>query len=287
MNLAGASVYQTRINDNFGAMGTSSSEWRAVPITGVSEVEVNGKIKSMPNFDFPKGYAKAPTLYPINVGGEMNCELCGRMPIKTAYYIQNDKHQWTLIVGSECVKNFEDGKSGKENLRQFKINSAMMLANDISLCGEYIKSNFSRIKEERDFRGFVKKTRDWKSIYVGNATNYLEKEQLTELKESGKLDVLFATSKSSATKDYVNWYYVYEKLPFFTESADSENYEKQLLSWFKRNETKARDFLQAVQDVGNVVSDDKINFVSLELVEPDKFQFGGNLFNWNYDIGGL
>jgi hypothetical protein len=209
------------------------------------------------------------------------------MPIKTAYYIQNDKHQWTLIVGSECVKNFEDGKSGKENLRQFKINSAMMLANDISLCGEYIKSNFSRIKEERDFRGFVKKRRDWRTTYVGNAINYLEKEKLLELKQNGKLDVLIATSKSSSDKDTIIWYKVYDNLPFFSESANSENYEKQLLSWFKRNETKAKDFLQAVQDVGNVVLDDKINFFSLELVEPDKFEFGGILFNWNYSIGGL
>jgi len=282
-----SSVYQTRVNDNFNAMGTSSSEWKAVPITGVSDVEVNGKIKAMPNFDFPKGYAKAPTLYPINVGGEMNCELCSRMPIKTAYHIQNDKHKWTLIVGSECVKNFEDGKSGKDNLRQFKINSAMMLANDISLCGQYLKSNFSRIKEERDWRGFVRKTRDWRSTYVGNAFNYTEKEQLLALKESGKLNVLIVSAKSYSDNDKILWSKVYEKLPFFNESADSENYEKQLLSWFKRNETKARDFLQAVQDVGNVVSDDKINFVSLELVEPNKFEFGGNLFNYIYSIGGL
>lgn len=280
-------TYQKRIIENFESMGTPSKEWRAVPIIGVQEVDVKGKLKPMPLFDFPKNYSKAPTLYPLNTTGDMNCELCGRTPIKTAYYIQNDDKKWTLVVGSECVKNFEDGKSGKDNLRQFKINSATILANDLKMCADYIKRNFSRLKEERDWRGFVKKTRDWKSIYFGNAFNYTEKEQLRELFDAGKLDVLIATRKSSLTNETIYMSDVFEKLPLFFENTDSDNYEKQLLSWYKRNEQKGVEFLTSIEALSKVIGDEQISFESTNLTEPDKFEFGGNLINFNYSIGGL
>lgn len=100
--------YQKAISENYKHMGTAPSEWVAVPVIGMAEVDTgNGKSQSMPQFDFPKGYSAAPSLYT----GEC-CHLCGT-PIKNVYWIQNDKRRWTMPVGSECVTHFGEGESGQ------------------------------------------------------------------------------------------------------------------------------------------------------------------------------
>jgi len=104
--------YQQIVEENLKHMGTAASEWRAVPVLGMADTrDAKGQSVKMPEFDFPKGYADAPTMF--KGGQETPCGLCGKT-IKNVYWLQNDSKQWTLMVGSECVTHFEGGKSGAE-----------------------------------------------------------------------------------------------------------------------------------------------------------------------------
>jgi hypothetical protein len=108
-------TYNQAVQNNLIHMGTSASQWSAVPISGMAGSDAPGG-RRMPEFSFPDPaiYGKAPTLYPCNPApAAMNCELCGHSPIKTAYWLQNDVKRWTLLVGSECVTYFAEGKSGQ------------------------------------------------------------------------------------------------------------------------------------------------------------------------------
>jgi hypothetical protein len=100
--------YQLAVQKNFEHMGTMASEWAAVQVTEMRPVNTgNGQMREMPQFSFPVGYQKAPSLYT----GEC-CNLCAK-PIKNVYWIQNDTRQWIMPVGSECVTHFGEGESGE------------------------------------------------------------------------------------------------------------------------------------------------------------------------------
>jgi len=104
-------AYDQIVKANLEHLGTPAHQWQAVPVKGMTQVKAGDQTVSMPEFDLPKGYNPAPSLYRNNGAGEMCCELCAH-PIKFAYYIQNDSKKWTMLVGSECVTHFEE-KSGK------------------------------------------------------------------------------------------------------------------------------------------------------------------------------
>lgn len=100
--------YEQMVNATYIYTGTKPSDWAAVPIKEVREVDDgNGGRVSMPIFDFPSGYEQVETPH----SGESCCSLCGH-GIKKAYHIQDDEHKLTMIVGSECVTNFGEGESG-------------------------------------------------------------------------------------------------------------------------------------------------------------------------------
>lgn len=104
--------YAKTVEANLNAMGTPASEWSAVGITRMVEDTDAPNGQPMPEFAFPEGYETAPTLYPTGPTADtMNCELCAH-PIKNAFWLQNDARRWTLMVGSECVTHFGEGKSG-------------------------------------------------------------------------------------------------------------------------------------------------------------------------------
>lgn len=105
--------YEQSVKANLEHLGTPMHQWQAVPVKGMVQTEDNSKKVSMPEFDFPQGYASAPSLYKNNGAGDVCCELCAH-PIKNVYWIQNDTKKWTMIVGSECVTRFGEGKSGEQ-----------------------------------------------------------------------------------------------------------------------------------------------------------------------------
>lgn len=110
-------TYNQAIAANLRHMGTPASDWTATPIKGVATThDDKGASVVMPEFDFPKGYNEAPTLYKAG-SSQACCELCGHTPIKNIYHLQNDKKRWTLIVGSECVTHFAE-KSGHEMTKE-------------------------------------------------------------------------------------------------------------------------------------------------------------------------
>lgn len=104
-------TYDEMVSCTWRWLGQSPSEWTAVPMTGMKQVDTaDGKEATVPMFEFPTNYEHAPTFHVQGNGGI--CELCGH-DIKNAYWIQNHSAKQTMLVGSECVTNFAEGKSGK------------------------------------------------------------------------------------------------------------------------------------------------------------------------------
>jgi hypothetical protein len=108
----GKAGYAETVEANLKHMGTERKEWSAVGIKGFAETDgPNGKPVMMPEFEFPLGYASAPSMF---ADQDDCCGLCGTS-IKNYFWIQNDEKKWTLGVGSECVKKFSpDEKSGAD-----------------------------------------------------------------------------------------------------------------------------------------------------------------------------
>ena len=108
---SGLKSYGEMVAENMKQMGSSLSEWTALPIQSMkADVDGAGNDVSMPVYDTPKGFSPAPTLYKGSEGNAC-CELCGH-PIKIGYTIQNEERKWLLNVGSECVTHFQE-KSGQ------------------------------------------------------------------------------------------------------------------------------------------------------------------------------
>lgn len=131
--------YQRAVKLNLEHMGTLASEWIAVPVSGVDEVDTGaGKKSSVPVFSFPQGYSSAPSLYK----GEC-CNLCGT-PIKNVYWIQHDQRRWLLAVGSECVAHFGDGSSGIQQAKRVVDDLNLRALNDLSDVRKAIYMAFSK-----------------------------------------------------------------------------------------------------------------------------------------------
>lgn len=111
--------FSAAVKANLEHMGTPVNEWSATTIKETQKTEINGKTETMPIFDFPIGYTNAPTLYPSSntSNTNLNCEWCGT-PIKKVFWIQNDSKKWNLMVGSECINHFGNGKTGTKLLKE-------------------------------------------------------------------------------------------------------------------------------------------------------------------------
>jgi hypothetical protein len=276
-------TYKQRVNSNLESMGTPASEWSAVPISGFANTDADGKIVTMPQFSFPQGYAKAPTLFPNIQGGNMNCELCGRTPIKNAFYIQNDKKKFTMLVGSECVTHFGEGASGKQNLRQFKLNQAEILNNDFRKAYNYIKENYSKEKTERLWNGGIRRYTDWQRTFLTEDYDKFYKSKVSELAKEGNFNIFF--NKKSRTNDSIYWGDVVKNIKFFDiafyEKYRSDEKDAQFLSWYKRNKESGEEMLKALSLILKSTNGVTLEFDSLQNVE--EFKYGGDI---QYKDGG-
>ena len=247
------SKYAKRIEENLNFMHTPRNEWKSLPIIGFNEIEVIGKVKKMPIFEYPKNYSNAPTLYPSSKNPPYNCELCGQMNISMVYWIKNDTKKYLLGVGSECVKHFEEGKSGKENERSFKIAKAIILDNDMANLKKFIRDNFTR----KENMGYGRTSLAWKSISTPSDAGHSFKE-ISDLKASGELDILYDDKKLNKfnSKDLIYTTYVYDKIPVFgyessvkSGGQSIDKIEKDLLAWYSRNEKLATNMYEALVKV--------------------------------------
>ena len=113
---ARAGSYDEAVAFNLGYMGTPAHEWTAVPVKGMAETDTPGGRGMMPEFAFPAGYGQAKSWFKDS-GENSCCGLCGA-GIKNVFWLQNDKQQLTLPVGSECVTRFGEGQSGEKLARK-------------------------------------------------------------------------------------------------------------------------------------------------------------------------
>ncbi|MDO1449523.1 hypothetical protein Q0590_24820 [Rhodocytophaga aerolata] len=213
-------TYDKRVAENLRQMGTQRTDWQAVPINGFSETERNGEIIKMPVFDFPKGYGDAPSKYKIT-GSTLSCELCSKPNISVIYYLQNDSKKWLLKVGSECVKRFGE-KSGIELLRDQKLKMAIELDAELLELGKFIYKKWTYIED----RGYGRKARVWRTSY------HIEKE------------FTIYWNKYHDKLKYLNW-------PSELQAVEGKMWdmpmaEKNLLSWYTRNETSQRELYKEI-----------------------------------------
>lgn len=255
--------YDARVTANLNHIGSKREDWRPVPIKGFALVEgPKGKMIEMPEFDFPKGYARSKTLYKNNQDNPC-CELCGKEPIKKYYYIQNDKEQTTMITGSECVTHFGEGKSGKENLRAVKINLAIILDQDLYSFKKFIKSEFSKLGQPYGWSN--KRDLKWSSSYL-DSQPMDEFAGLLNPKEIERSKNMFAGENAKyheQTLHTINWGFVHQMIPVFSWSREQDlvkrNYESQetaeknLLTWFKKNEHAGRMLLEKVSEILRII----------------------------------
>lgn len=147
------STYNETVARNLAHMATSAADWKAVPILGEHPNPDGGK--PLPEFDIPRGYAHAPTLYPAfhQLDGWTSCELCAH-PIKIVYWLQCDAKRWLLAVGSECVTHFGTGLTGEQIAKAARVKLAQ------ELLGEAIAWRMRMQEELRTTtRGYCEKRR--------------------------------------------------------------------------------------------------------------------------------
>lgn len=236
------SSYQKRIVENFNHMGTDGSKWHSVPILDLSPAtDAKGKTVYMPVFDFPKGYAQAPTLFPSPKTAPYCCELCGKTPINVLYHIQNDEAKQTMAVGSECVTHFQD-ESGEDQLKSFKLEAAAKLDAELVAMAKYIRDNFSRMTDA----GYGRRLRKWDSCNLSydGGTDYWDRilKGVTELKPVHVFD------KKSRDRGTLYWAYVYKNLPLSGSRDDAG-----LLSWFTRKGELARAMLNEIKTIIDLI----------------------------------
>lgn len=136
----GRMTYAQAVAANMKHMGTKEDEWSAVEVDGFSEVDAGGgERRSMPTFNFPTGYAKAPSLF----AGEGCCNLCGT-EIKNYYWLKHDKNRWIMPVGSECVTHYNEGVSGEKMAKKTKAEENRSLLRDFVDARRRLWSAFSR-----------------------------------------------------------------------------------------------------------------------------------------------
>jgi hypothetical protein len=282
------SSYEERVQSNMRFMNSSLSDWRAVPIIGFQKTENDkGVTVEMPLFDFPKEYSKAPSLYPVNTSGDANCELCGKMPIKRIFWIQNDTTRQTLCVGSECVGYVGEGRSGKENLRQFKLTMAKILDQDMMNLAELVFANYSKVVSI----GYGRKERRWDSSYVGRGQSSPYWEKLYAGLEQLKPSVVFDEKKlNRSSKDHIYWKFVYDMIPRFhyesslkmarTYNETPESVDKKLLAWFTKNEKLSVQILREVPALITLLhekTDYSSDYLQALSHVPETFSEGGEV----------
>lgn len=269
-------TYQKRISANMQSMSTELTDWRSVAIIGKQETENHkGFMVEMPLFDFPKGYKPAPSIFKMSHGQEpMNCELCGKVGIKNLFYIQNDKKEWLMSVGSECVTHFGEGKSGKEKLREAKLQLAEMMDTDLKNLKTIIKANFSHVAHI----GYGKQERKWDNSYV-DVKNSQEGEYWDNFKAYfSTVDPALVFDKKDFYKENIKWHFVYNSIPVYgvlhayslISSATGKNpygetkevLEKNILTWFKRNEETGKKILEQLPKLIEITVGKQIDFKS-------------------------
>lgn len=303
--------YEARVQANMQYIGSQLSDWTAVKIKGFSpQPGPNGKTIDMPEFDFPIGYKPSKTLYKSS-NDNLCCELCGHTPIKTVYWIQNNKEKTTLSVGSECVQNVGDKKTGKEHLRDLKLNLAKVLDNDLKNLAKIVSANFSKLRKESYGYG-SKQFREWKTFYIGNNPDYNNARIYEQIKN---IDTAILINQKEAEKkkayyrsqpylynDFINsidWKYVYAIIPVFDWDKEQmlvnqkylsiESAEKLLLTWFKKNEQIAKQLIETIVKIIPILKPDiefDFNSKYLDAIdttpkEVTEFVRGGNLVRRN------
>ena len=282
----GGTSYAARVDQNLKQMGSSAAEWRAVPIIGFNTTEVRGKKREMPIFEFPKGYVSAPSLYKNDSGpgSKPCCELCGKEPIGTFYWIQNDPKQWTMGVGSECIKHFQQ-ESGKEMQRAQKIEEAKAFDALLRKLALWILAfGYKKYKE-----GYLsspvrsgKNQSEWKYLFQDRsepfAKNYSARFSMWNIYKElfpFQYEDLLAYELSRPVQRYdeqlKKWVVAGPADP---KTAQAE-VDKQLLSWYTRKKDK---YIALLQRINTIFKNQK------ELCEKE-FPQDYRLCNW-YDKEG-
>ncbi len=248
------SGYAERVKKNMDFMHSKLDEWRAVKQTGVQRVTgPKGFDIELPLFDFPKDYKQARSMYPMPSSEPLCCELCGKVPIKIVYWIQNDSKKLTLRVGSECVRYVGDGSSGKDQQRLAKLELAKKLDEDMIALSAFVAENFSRVRTGN----YGKKEREWKTWFIGKDSGIESIEKHRELMQTFSPNVLLDEKKLNKTnKDTLYWRYVYSRIPVYGYESNIKNaasygkeeatIDKEILTWFTRNENLARLLLEQI-----------------------------------------
>lgn len=295
------SSYDRRVSENMQHLGTEITEWSPIEVIGKKDVVVKetGKEYELPLFDFPKDYDKAESLFKNSNGTNSDtvcCELCGKMPIKVVYWIKNDQRKLVMIVGSECVTHFADGKSGKENLRLAKITLAKILDSDLIRLRKLVIEKKSRVRDI----GYGRKERQWdaSNFYYGYDENM--DKQFNIIKELN-IELLYdkkqKESKLFEKEKKFYWKNIYENIPLFgweqamksVPSYESkESLEKRLLTWFKKNEEYAQRYIQEVISVLKVDGtryeegeyySEYLSSKDDSIVDANDFETGGELIH--------
>lgn len=252
--------YALRVKNNLEQMDSNATEWTAVPVTGTQQIEVNGKTKDMPLFDFPQNYKTAPSLYLNSSGGEgaMCCELCGKEPIGTMYWIQNDKKRLILGVGSECITHFQP-KSGNEMTREAKVQEAKDFdAKMKEICLWLLKEGY-RGKENDHLsppKRMQKNMLNWKAIWQDTANRTVKNgsdrlflwhfyDLLFPFNFAQELSFLLSTPVLRYDNEQKKWV---QAGPPDPETCRMEA-EKKLLSWYTRNKAKKIDAIRTFSEL--------------------------------------
>ncbi len=292
-------TYQKRVSENIKFMDSKFSDWRAVPIIGFENTNNHkGKEVPMPTFQFPVGYKNAISLFPIS-SDTANCELCGKTPIRTIYWLQNDSKKETLRVGSECVSYFGEGKSGKENLKESKIILAKLLDGDLSKLSSIINKRYRKVKDA----GYGRKNVEWSGSFIGEWEGANE-SMIRIHNEIKALDpkLIFTDRQNKLVngKDEINWKYVYDELPNFPDDfdlkqdateAEIKKINTTLLSWFTRKEEKAVQMIKEVSAILTILKVEGIEDFNSDYLESknkslitDTLEEGGNINLSDYEI---
>ena len=289
------SGYDARVKNNLAQMHTEAVDWRAVPVIGTNVVEVNGKEKTMPIFDFPVGYAGAPTIYKNNSGpGNIPCcELCGKEPIGTFYWIQNDNKKWTLGVGSECIRHFQID-SGKEMLRAAKVAEAkeflLMLR---KVCRWIKKVGYKSDNDQGPLtppKPLQRNMNKWRSIWQDEANPFVKNhsnrvylwnfyDQLFPFDYDDELHYLLTTPTQRFDVEQKKWV---SNGPSDPETCRLDA-EKKLLSWYTRNKDKKLDVIKKFSDL--LTSQEKLIPESKEQSWVKNAIDESN--NWNAELLGI
>jgi len=193
------------VQKNMEHLGTRLSDWKAVPIKNMALTEGDGgKPVMMPEFEMPKGYKSAPSMYKNNSMGSIgNCELCGH-EIKNVYWIFNKRKKWVMGVGSECITMFGEGKTGKKLSKEKIWGQNRSLLREAIVVKKTIYNNYAKIVDVYDYsRGFIKK-RKWANENAKSDYEFLK--EITKHKYPDKESEYTSAESDTSITRWVNKY---------------------------------------------------------------------------------